>query len=69
MIHYRDTHTVSEAIRSASVMLNPALYFMKSPIAVSNETSAPTVTAFVPTTPERLTMGLAVNPILALTPA
>lgn len=49
--------------------LSPALYLVKFPVAVSSETSAPTARALVPKEPERLTTGLAVRPMLALTPA
>jgi len=66
---FKDSHRVNAAIRSVLVRLNPALYLVKFPVAVSRETSAPTERAPLPNTPERLTMGLAVNPMLALTPA
>ena len=64
-----NTHRAKAAIRSALVMLRLALYLIKFPVAVSNATSAPTETVLDPTTPEKLTTGFAVNPMLALTPA
>jgi len=42
---------------------------VKFPVAVSNERSVPRATTLLPTTPEKLTMGLAVNPRLVLIPA
>jgi hypothetical protein len=45
------------------------LYLVKFPEAVSSEISAPTARALVPKEPERLTIGFAVRPMLALTPA
>lgn len=50
-------------------MFNPALYLVKLPEAVSNERSVPTATKLFPTTPEKLTTGFAVNPMLVLIPA
>lgn len=63
------THNVKEAMRSALVKFNPALYFVKFPEAVSKERSAPRDKSQLPATPEKLTMGVAVNPILVLMPA
>lgn len=56
-------------MRSALVKLNPALYLVKFPVAVSKATSAPRATAPLPITPEKLTTGFAVKPMLVLIPA
>lgn len=63
------THNVKEAMRSVLVKFNPALYLVKFPVAVSKERSAPRDKSLLPATPEKLTMGVAVNPILVLMPA
>jgi hypothetical protein len=63
------THRLRDAIRSSLVKLSPALYLVKFPLAVSSEASAPSAKALVPNTLDRLTTGLAVKPMLALTPA
>lgn len=49
--------------------LRAALYLVKLPVAVSNETSTPTESALLPKTPERLTIGLELSPTLAFKPA
>lgn len=49
--------------------LSPALTLVKFPVLVSNERSVPRARRFDPITPEKLTIGLAVNPILVLIPA
>ena len=56
-------------MRSECVKFNPPLNLVKVPEAVSNKRSTPTDAVFVPSTPEKLTRGLAVNPILVLIPA
>lgn len=63
------TYKVNEAIRSEEEKLNPALHLVKALVAVSNETSVPNFSVSVPATPEKLTMGLAVSPMLVLIPA
>lgn len=63
------THRVNDAIRSAFEKLNPALHLVKFPVLVSKETSVPSAKTFVPMTPETLTIGFAVNPMLELIPA
>jgi len=63
------THRVNEAIKSSLVKLSPALDFVNSPILVSKERSAPRARTLVPITPEKLTIGFAVNPTLVLIPA
>ena len=52
-------------IRFGLEKLIPTLYLVKFPVLVSNETSVlePTL---VPTTPEKLTIGFAVNPTLVV---
>lgn len=65
----RITHRVKEVMRSALVKFNPALYLVKFPVAVSKATSAPRATAPLPITPEKLTTGFAVKPMLVLIPA
>jgi len=64
-----DPYRVRDAMRSACVIFSPALYLVKLPDAVSNERSVPTATKLFPTTPEKLTMGFAVKPMLVLIPA
>lgn len=64
-----DTHNVKEAIKSEVEKLNPALYLVNFPVAVSNETSVPRARVLFPATPEKLTRGLAVSPMLVLIPA
>ncbi len=59
----------SAAVRSGVVWLSPALYLVKSPVAVSNATSVPTAKAPVPNTPEKLTRGFAFRPTIAFRPA
>ena len=49
--------------------LNPALHLVKVPVLVSKETSVPSASALVPTTPEKLIIGFAVNLTLVLMPA
>lgn len=56
-------------MRSVDVKLKAALYLVKFPEAVSKETSVPSDTVLFPATPEKLTMGLAVKPMLVLIPA
>lgn len=56
-------------MRSEWVKLNPAFNLVKFPLAVSKERSVPTETQLFPTTPEKLTRGFAVNPMLVLMPA
>lgn len=56
-------------MRSALVKFNPELYLVKFPVAVSKETSAPRETASLPITPDKLTTGFAVKPMLVLIPA
>ena len=63
------TYKVTAAMRSALVKLNPALYLVKSRVAVSYATSAPAAIALLPNTAERLTKGFAFMPALALIPA
>ena len=63
------THTVNEATKSSLVKFSPALNLVNSPILVSKETSVPRASTLVPTTPEKLTIGFAVNPTLVLIPA
>lgn len=65
----RTTYSVNEAVRSAWVKLNPALHLVKFPVLVSNATSVPSPRTLVPITPEKLTTGFAVNPMLVLIPA
>ena len=65
----RNTHKFKAAIRSTLEKLNPALYLVKFPVLESNETSVPRARALVPITPEKLTIGFAVNPMLVLIPA
>jgi len=65
----KDTHKWREAIRSGLVRLSAALYLVKLLVAVSNETSTPTESALLPKTPEKLTIGLGLSPMLAFTPA
>lgn len=62
------THRVNDAIRSTLEKLKPALHLVKFPVLVSNETSVPSAIEFVPMTPEKLTTGLAVKPMLELIP-
>lgn len=63
------THTVNDAIRSVPVRLIPPFNLVKFPVAVSNEISVPIVALWFPATPEKLTVGLAINPRLVLIPA
>ena len=63
------THSIKDAIRSDLEKLSPALHLVKFPVAVSKERSVPSETTLFPATPEKLTTGLAVNPILVLIPA
>lgn len=65
----KTTHSVREAMRSEWVKFNPVLNLVKFPEAVSNDRSVPTARELVPTTPEKLTVGFAVNPMLVLIPA
>lgn len=65
----KETHKVNEAIRSVLEKLNPALHFVKIPVLVSKETSLPSAMTLLPKTPEKLTTGFAVNPMLVLIPA
>ncbi|BAS95081.1 Os05g0536225 [Oryza sativa Japonica Group] len=60
---------VPEICKSLLVWLSPALYLVKSPVAVSNATSVPTAKAPVPNTPEKLTRGFAFRPTIAFRPA
>jgi hypothetical protein len=62
----KGTYKVMEAIGSEFVKLNPALYLVKSPIAVSKAMLAPTESAPVLKMQNRLTVGLIVNLALAL---
>lgn len=63
------TYRVREAIKSSLVKLKPALKCLKSPDWVLKETSVPRAKTLFPTTPEKLTMGLAVKPTLVQIPA
>ena len=63
------TYTVKEVMRSALEKLNPALHLVMFPVAVSKAISVPSETTLFPATPEKLTIGVAVNPILVLIPA
>lgn len=63
------THRFKEAMRSVFVKLKPALHLVIAPTLVSKDRSVPRERRLVPTTPEKLTMGLAVNPRLVLIPA
>lgn len=63
------THRIKDAIRSEVEKLRAALYLVKLPVAVSKQTSVPSATVLFPATPEKLTKGLAVKPILVLIPA
>ena len=63
------TYTFKDAMRSALVKLSPALHLVKFPEAVSNERSVPKARVLLPITPEKLTMGFAVRPMLVLIPA
>lgn len=56
-------------MRSALEKLMPALHLVKFPVLVSNETSVPIAARLVPKTPEKLTIGFAVNPMLVAIPA
>ena len=56
-------------MRSEWVKFTPALNLVKFPEAVSNVRSVPTARQLFPTTPEKLTEGFAVNPMLVLIPA
>lgn len=56
-------------MRSALEKLNPALHLVKFPLAVSKATSVPSETVLFPATPEKLTIGVAVKPMLVLIPA
>lgn len=56
-------------MRSEVEKLSPALYLVKFPEVVSKEISVPTATVLFPAMPEKLTMGLAVKPMLVLIPA
>lgn len=53
-----------EAIKSSLVKFKPALKCLKLPDSVLKATSVPRAKSLVPTTPEKLTIGLAVNPTL-----
>ena len=66
---YKKTHNVSAAIRSAFEKLNAVLHLVKFPALLSKETSVPKASVFVPITPDKFTMGFAVNPTLAQIPA
>lgn len=63
-----NTHNVKEAIKSEVEKLMPALHLMKFPVAVLYERSDPRARESFPTTPEKLTSGLAVSPMLVLIP-
>ncbi|KAF5764257.1 hypothetical protein HanXRQr2_Chr15g0689931 [Helianthus annuus] len=63
------TVCIKEAMRSEVVKLRAPLYLVKLPVAVSNETSVPSANVSFPATPEKLTTGLAVKPMLVLIPA
>lgn len=63
------TYRAREAMRSSLVKLKPALHLMKFPVVESKETSVPRAKFLLPKTPEKLRIGFAVNPMLALIPA
>lgn len=65
----KTTHRFKEVMRSAFVKRKPALHFVIAPALVSKDTSVPRARTLVPKTPEKLTMGFAVNPTLVHIPA
>lgn len=56
-------------MRSEWVKFSPVLNLVKFPEAVSNDRSVPTAIELFPITPEKLTLGFAVSPMLVLIPA
>lgn len=65
----KNTYRVKEAMRSEFVKLAPMLYLVRAPSLVSKDRSPPTASFSLPRAPEKLTMGLGVNPKLEVIPA